>query len=95
MRSYRVTTGDGRSTEELVEAGNYGYVHSCMISENFPVRQFGGLRTREIVLLEFDHDVTADEVIEAAAGLGLGRSTKMLSTSVSSTRTCSANEDAP
>lgn len=73
MRTYRVTTGDGRSTEELLEAGNYAYVHSCVMSENFPARRFGGLRTREIVLLEFDHDVTAAEAIEAAADLGLER----------------------
>jgi hypothetical protein len=28
--SYRITTGCGESTEELVEAGNYGYAHSCV-----------------------------------------------------------------
>ena len=36
--SYRIVVGDGRSTEELVAAGRYGYAHSCVNSENFPVR---------------------------------------------------------
>ena len=40
--SYRITTGDGRSTEELVEAGEYGSAHSCLTSENFPARHFEG-----------------------------------------------------
>lgn len=73
MPSYRITTGERRSTEELVEAGNYAYAHSCVDSENFPARTFGGPRPREIVLLEFDRDVMADEAIEAAARLGLER----------------------
>lgn len=71
MRSYRITTGDGRSTEELVEAGRYAYAHSCVYSENFPARHRGGPRTREIVLLEFDHDVMAKDAIDAAIRLGL------------------------
>jgi hypothetical protein len=75
MRSYRITTGDGRSTEELVEAGNYAYAHSCVFSDNFPARHFGGVRTREIVLLEFDRDVMSDDAIEAASKLGLERPT--------------------
>jgi hypothetical protein len=73
MRTYRITTGDGRSTEELVEAGGYAYAHSCIYSENFPARHLGGPWTREIVLLEFDHDVTAKEAIDAATTLGLER----------------------
>ncbi len=72
---YRETVGDGRSTEELVAAGNYGYAHSCVTSENFPARQFGGKRVREISLLEFDHDVTAEEAMTEAARLGLERPT--------------------
>ncbi len=70
---YRITTGDGRSTEELVEAGEYEYAHSCLISENFPARHFEGRRVREIVLLEFDHDVTSEEAIAAACEAGLER----------------------
>jgi hypothetical protein len=68
-------TGDGRSTEELVEAGHYGYAHSCVTSENFPARHAGTRRTREIILLEFDHDVTSDEALSEAARLGLERPT--------------------
>ena len=73
MNSYRITVGDGRTTEELVEAGNYGYAHSQVVSENFPARHFGGIRVREIVLLSFDHDVSSDEATNEAAGLGLER----------------------
>ena len=48
MHSYRVTVGDGRSTEELVTAGDYGYAHSCVTSEHFPVGRFAAeRRTRE------------------------------------------------
>jgi hypothetical protein len=72
---YRITTGDGRSTEDLVEAGRYAYAHSCVTSANFPARRFGGVRRREIVLLEFEHDVTSEDAIAEAARLGLERPT--------------------
>jgi hypothetical protein len=72
---YRIWTGDGRSTEALVQAGDYAYAHSCVTSEHFPARHFGGASAREIVLLEFDGDVTADDVITTATGLGLERPT--------------------
>jgi hypothetical protein len=68
---YRITTGDGRSTEELVQAGAYGYVHSCLTSENFPARHFEGRRVREIVLLRFGRPVTAAEAIGEALAVGL------------------------
>lgn len=68
---YRITTGDGRSTEELVEAGNYGYAHSCATSENFPARQLAKRPVREIVFLEFDRDVTSVEAIAGAGRHGL------------------------
>jgi hypothetical protein len=68
---YRVTAGDGRSTEELVEAGKYGYAHSCATSENFPARQLARRPVREIVLLEFDRDVTSVEAIAEAGRHGL------------------------
>ena len=68
---YRITAADGRSTEELVAAGTYDYAHSCLSSENFPARHWGGRRVREILLLEFDHDVTSEEVLTEAVRLGL------------------------
>ena len=74
-RSYRITTGDGRSTEELVTGGRYGYAHSCVTSENFPVRRSRPRAVREIVLLEFEDDVTADDVTAEAARRGLERPT--------------------
>ena len=38
MTRYRIARAGARSTEQLVEAGGYGYAHSCVTSENFPVR---------------------------------------------------------
>lgn len=73
MVRYRIARGDARSTEQLVEAGGYGYAHSCVTSENFPVRGRGEAGERDIVLLGFDRDVTAAEALAAAAALGLGR----------------------
>ncbi len=72
-RAYRITRDGPRSTEQLVEAGRYGYAHSCVTSENFPVRAADGPRTREIVLVAFDHDVTAAEALAEAGRLGLER----------------------
>lgn len=70
--TYRISSGDGRSTEALVEAGHYGYAHSCLTSDSFPARHLGG-GPREIRLLEFDRDVTSHEAIAEAARLGLER----------------------
>lgn len=65
--------GDGRSTEELVNAGKYGYAHSCVDSENFPARHFGGEREREIALLRFGRPVTSAEARLEADRLDLQR----------------------
>jgi hypothetical protein len=54
-----------------VEAGGYGYVHSAVLSENFPVRHAGGPRVRQLVLLAFARDVTAPEVMAEADRGGL------------------------
>ncbi|MDA0262530.1 MAG: hypothetical protein O3A93_12940 [Chloroflexi bacterium] len=78
MRTYSVTLGDGRSTEELVAAARYGYCHSQVISENFPNRPFerlhakGGMK-REIVLLSFDRPISSEDATAAAAQQGLER----------------------
>jgi len=72
---YRITTGDGRPTESLVAAGGYAYAHSCVTSENFPVGSLGVPRSREIVLLEFDRDVTSAEVLAEASRRVLERPT--------------------
>ena len=68
---HRITIGDGRSTEELVEAGRYGYAHSAVISENFPTGA-GPTRTRDIVLLGFAREVTATEALANAGRRELG-----------------------
>jgi hypothetical protein len=67
--------GGHRSTEALVAAGDYGYAHSCVTSENFPARPGSAEAVREIVLLEFDQEVTADEALGEAVRLGLERPT--------------------
>ena len=67
---HRITIGDGRSTEELVEAGRYGYAHSAVISDNFPTGA-GPTRTRDIVLLGFAREVTAIEAQAEATRRGL------------------------
>jgi hypothetical protein len=72
---YWIVTGDGRSTEELVEAGGYGYAHSCVISENFPIRAAHRPRRREIFLVRFEGEVTAEEALAAGAARGLARPT--------------------
>ena len=47
-------------------AGNYGYAHSAINSENFPARHFGGPRPREVALLEFDREVTTTDATTEA-----------------------------
>jgi hypothetical protein len=74
IATYRIAAG-GATTEALVEAGRYGYAHSCVTSENFPVRSAGPTRTRVIVLIEVDGDVSTDEVLAEAARRGLARPT--------------------
>lgn len=73
MNVYPITLGDGRTTEELVAAANYGYCHSQVISDNFPARPFDGKTVREIVLLSFDHPVSSEEATAKAAEQGLER----------------------
>lgn len=73
--SYRITTGDGRSTDELVVAGDYGHAHPGVNSENSPARKAEASQEREIVLLAFDHDVTSEEATTVAAQVGLARPT--------------------
>ncbi len=75
MERYPITVGDGRTTEGLVHAGRYGYAHSCVTSDNFPVRPLRGAPVREIVLLAFDPAVTSAEAIAEAAAVGLARPT--------------------
>ena len=64
--TYRITIGDGRSTEELVAAGRYGYAHSAVIAENFPISRWPAPRAREIVLLAPEREVTASEALAEA-----------------------------
>ncbi len=67
--------GDGRSTEELVAAGAYGYAQAAVTSENFPADRAAPARVRRIVLLEFDRPVAFEDVVATAAQRGLERPT--------------------
>ena len=68
---YRLPAADSRPTEALVEAGAYGYAHSCVDSANFPARPLARRGPLEIVLLAFDGDVDAGAALAAASALGL------------------------
>jgi len=70
---YRLAADDGRPTEALVEAGGYGYAHSCVTSENFPARPPARRGPRDIVLLAFDGETGAAAALAGAAALGLER----------------------
>ncbi len=70
--AFRLTKiGDGRTTEELVRDGKYNYVNPNITSQDFPVRPRQG--AAEIVILEFDRDITSEEAIAEAKKLDLQR----------------------
>ena len=73
--TYRITVGDGRSTEQLVADGRYGYAHSAVIAENFPVSRAVIPRTREIVLIALAREATASEALVEAARRNLAAPT--------------------
>ena len=54
-----------------MEAGNYGYAHSCLTSDNSPARHAGGPRVRDIVLVDFGREITTAEAVAQAVHLGL------------------------
>jgi hypothetical protein len=58
-----------------VAAGDYGYAQAAVTSENFPADRAAPRRVRQIVLLEFDHAVTFEQVVAAARPRGLERPT--------------------
>lgn len=70
LETYRITVGGCRSTEELVAAGGYGYAHSAVVSENFPVRFASAETLRDIALVHFDRAVTTEEALAEAAPRG-------------------------
>lgn len=74
MTRYRLTRASPRSTEQLVEAGGYGYAHSCVTSDNFPARA-KAMGPAEIVLIGLEGAVTAAEALAEAARRGLERPT--------------------
>ena len=53
-----------------MEAGRYGYAHSCVTSDNFPARR-AAATVREVVLVDLEHEATTAEVMARAAQLGL------------------------
>ena len=70
---YRLTRSCIGPTEQLVEAGAYGYAHSCVTSDNFPVRSVACTPPCDVVLLGFEREMNAGEVLAEAARLGLER----------------------
>jgi hypothetical protein len=58
-----------------VAAGDYGYAQAAITSENFPADRAAPACVRGIVLLEFDHAVSVEDVIAAARARGLQRPT--------------------
>lgn len=62
------------TTEELVRAGHYDWVNDYITSRNFPIRSHESDEA-EIVLFEFDHDPTSEEVLAVAEKHGLVRPT--------------------
>ena len=73
MTVYDITFGDGRTTEELVPAADYGDCHSQVFSENFPARPFNGRTPRQIGLISFDRPISSEEATAEAAKQGLER----------------------
>ena len=58
-----------------MEAGRYGYAQAAITSDNFPADRAASARVRGIVLLEFEHPVTFEDVVGAASPRGLVRPT--------------------
>ncbi len=56
-------------------AGEYGYAQAAVTSDNFPADRATPARVRRIVLLEFDHAVTFEDVVAAGTRLGFERPT--------------------
>lgn len=71
-RVFSIALGGGRSTEDLVAAGRYGYAHSCVTSDNFPVRPLRA-RGRGLVLLSLGREVTTEAAVAEASLRGLDR----------------------
>jgi len=69
---FHLIVGGNRATEELVQAGKYNWVDENITNQNLPMRP---RPNGEVVieLLEFDHDVSSEEVIKGAQKRGLER----------------------
>ncbi|KKU89782.1 MAG: hypothetical protein UY19_C0009G0031 [Candidatus Wolfebacteria bacterium GW2011_GWA2_47_9b] len=70
--AFRIMTGGTRTTDEVIEAGNYGWTNDMVNGKNFPMRPMPE-GPREIVFLEFDHDPGSEEVLVEAQRQGLER----------------------
>ena len=70
--AFRIMTGGTRTTDEVIEAGNYGWTNDMVNGKNFPMRPMPE-GPREIVFLEFDHDPGSEEVLAEAQRQGLER----------------------
>lgn len=69
---FHLIASQHKITEEAVSAGNYDWTNENINRENFPYRN-RPMGIREIVLLEFDHDPSSDQVMVEAEKQGLVR----------------------
>jgi len=69
---YSIEVPLGATTETLVKAGKYGWKNDWITSQNFPVRS-DRVGKVAIELIEFDRDVTSEEVLAEASRRGLVR----------------------
>ncbi|OGM95308.1 hypothetical protein A2524_04535 [Candidatus Wolfebacteria bacterium RIFOXYD12_FULL_48_21] len=67
---FQINTAGNRTTEDVVAAGNYSWASEIVNGVNFPMRPMPeGLR--EIVILEFDHLPTQDQMLRVVSGQDL------------------------
>lgn len=69
---FQIDATGTRTTDKVVAAGNYDWKNDWVNGKNFPMRPIPEGH-REIVLMEFDHDHSSEEVLAEAERQGLER----------------------
>jgi hypothetical protein len=59
---FAVTVDYGTPLDQMIAAGNYGYVNPNITSQNFPITGTGVVET-EIILAHFDRDIESDDAV--------------------------------
>lgn len=70
--AFRIMTVGNRTADEVITAGNYDWKNDLVNGKNFPMRPMPE-GPREIVYLEFNHDLGSEEVLTEAQRQGLER----------------------